>query len=357
MTTTTTTTSTHNVLAAISNEQHLNHHEILIVNDDDDNVNSQTQVFQDIDTWNIVQLDDNQMSEPNDLSIQPTTAELINQSENLSLMHLNDNYFNMFGVDNPRKRLNNIDNDNFAAKKFASTGTLSINKNLINDTTFTLPIDEFTLPTHPADTEKINEQSANSFENICSFESKDINNDTSLFHQEDLSNKNFQEELDEMLSRLLESKNQFDENNNQTKIHDAARVKKMYAMLKQDYHDAKNFDVNGYLNIHNAVLSNKLLTVKRQLLVLRGCKLHVDVPAKNGETALELAIKYQVIDEIIHMLLQAGANPSSSRLAHDSPLTIACYQQSKFISLLIKNIKEPKDLDHTDSSGKIYNFH
>ncbi|KAF7994678.1 hypothetical protein HCN44_004150 [Aphidius gifuensis] len=350
----TTTTSAHNVLATVSNEQNFNYHDIWIVNDDD-NVNSEIQIFEDIDTWNIVSFDDNQIA-IDDLSIPPTTA-VANQSENSNSIEnnkpveviLNDKDFNTFVVDNPRKRLNNFDNDDFVTKKFASTSTVSINENSINNKIIILPLDEDS-PTYPAETEKHNEQSTISLENICPVES--VDNDTSLFHQENSSNnnENFQDKLDKMLSRLQESKNQFDENNNQTKIHDPL-VKKMYTMLKQDYHDAINFDANGYLNIHNAVLSNNLLTVKRQLLVLRGCKLHVDVAAKTGETALELAIKYEVIDEIIHMLLEAGADPSSSRLAHDSSLTIACYQQSPFISLLIKNIKNPKDLDHIDSSG------
>ncbi|KAK0080759.1 hypothetical protein PV325_013369 [Microctonus aethiopoides] len=128
-------------------------------------------------------------------------------------------------------------------------------------------------------------------------------------------------------------------------------VEKTLNLMEKDFKSAKKYDKNGLLNIHRAILSDQSFVVKRQLMVLRGCKQSIDLPTSKRETGLELAIKYSISPGIINMLLKSGANPISHESAHDSALTIAANKSSYFLSELIKYVSSSDDLNYHDSQG------
>lgn len=71
------------------------------------------------------------------------------------------------------------------------------------------------------------------------------------------------------------------------------------------------------------------------------------------QTSLELAIKFGESQEIIRLLLRAGANPTSSKTAHNSALTIASHRGLPVLDLLIKAAPTSGDLNYVDANGKL----
>ncbi|XP_063988176.1 uncharacterized protein LOC135168168 [Diachasmimorpha longicaudata] len=128
-------------------------------------------------------------------------------------------------------------------------------------------------------------------------------------------------------------------------------TKKLYSQLQRDFENVKKYDENGLLAIHRAVLDNDVRSLKKQLLFLKACKISVDIPTQEGQSSLELAIKFSRLQYIIHLLLDAGANPTSSARAHDSALTMASREGLSCLPLLIKHAPTPRTLDYLDSSG------
>lgn len=72
------------------------------------------------------------------------------------------------------------------------------------------------------------------------------------------------------------------------------------------------------------------------------------------QTSLELAIKYDAHEEIVKLLLKAGAQPVIPKYIHESALIIASKQSSPLLSMLIENISDSKLLDQIDSEGELY---
>lgn len=70
---------------------------------------------------------------------------------------------------------------------------------------------------------------------------------------------------------------------------------------------------------------------------------------------MELAIKCNASNDIIDLLLKAGAKPVSLELLHESAVIIASKQSSPFLLQLLNYVIDPKLLNQVDSSGKYYN--
>lgn len=75
------------------------------------------------------------------------------------------------------------------------------------------------------------------------------------------------------------------------------------------------------------------------------------------QTSLELAIKYDAHDEIVKLLLKAGAQPVIPKNIHESALIIASKQSSSLLSMLIEQVSDSKLLDQVDSEGKLYYYY
>ncbi|XP_012226601.2 putative leucine-rich repeat-containing protein DDB_G0290503 [Linepithema humile] len=148
----------------------------------------------------------------------------------------------------------------------------------------------------------------------------------------------------------------FEENLDVTKIETtlSAAMKKYRNLvdhLQKDFESVKQYDQNGMLNIHNAVISNNIHLVQRQLMILKYCKESVDILTKDELTSLELAIKYDIRSEIVKLLLEAGAQPVIPKCIRESALIIASKQSSPLLPMLIKYISDFKLLDLIDSEG------
>ncbi|XP_072762477.1 uncharacterized protein [Anoplolepis gracilipes] len=157
-------------------------------------------------------------------------------------------------------------------------------------------------------------------------------------------------DIDNFLKQILE------ENSDAVKMKDTLSITKMRCKniiehLEKDFGSVKRYDKNGLLNIHNAVVSNNIHLVQRQLMVLKHCKESVDILTEDGVTSLELAIKYDARSEIVELLLKAGAQPVTSRYIHESALIIASKQSSPLLSMLIDHVSDSKLLDQIDSEG------
>lgn len=75
---------------------------------------------------------------------------------------------------------------------------------------------------------------------------------------------------------------------NETLSMSKLRCKSILDHLEKDFQSVKQYDQNGKLNIHNAVISNNIYLVKRHLLVLQQCKESVDIPTETGMVSLIL---------------------------------------------------------------------
>lgn len=117
-----------------------------------------------------------------------------------------------------------------------------------------------------------------------------------------------------------------------------ASAKILFKQLRFDFERNKNYDEDGFLGIHRAVLNDDFQQVQKNLIVLKACKLNVDIETQDYKTSLELALEFEVNPQIVKILLDAGAQPVSSKLRHDSALILAARKSSKILSELIKNI-------------------
>ncbi|CAL1679235.1 unnamed protein product [Lasius platythorax] len=129
------------------------------------------------------------------------------------------------------------------------------------------------------------------------------------------------------------------------------RCKNLLEHLERDFESVKRYDQSGMLNIHNAVVSNNIHLVQRQIMILEQCKESVDIFTEDGATSLELAIKYDAHSEIVKLLLKAGAQPVIPKYIHESALIIASKRSSPMLSMLINQVSDPKLLDQIDSEG------
>ncbi|XP_070157285.1 uncharacterized protein [Polyergus mexicanus] len=148
----------------------------------------------------------------------------------------------------------------------------------------------------------------------------------------------------------------FEDNSDTTKMKETLsatkiRCKNLIEHLKRDFESVKHYDQSGMLNIHNAVISNNIHLVQRQLMILERCKESVDILTEDGATSLELAIKYDARSEIVKLLLKAGAQPVIPKYIHESALIIASKRSSPLLSMLIDQVSELKLLDQIDSEG------
>lgn len=126
---------------------------------------------------------------------------------------------------------------------------------------------------------------------------------------------------------------------------------KISEQLKQDIKNVRKWDENGMLNIHKAVINNRINDVQRYLMVLKACNVNMEIPTQSGMTSLELAIKHNTCAEIVKLLLEAGANPVSFQVIHDSALILASKENSPLLSELIKYAPSSKQLDYFDFTG------
>jgi hypothetical protein len=106
-------------------------------------------------------------------------------------------------------------------------------------------------------------------------------------------------------SNVIEQENDFDidnfinqicEENSILKVKDTLlttnRCMKIVEKLEKDFEDAKRYDQNGRLGIHNAVLSNNIYLVQKQLIVLKLCKENIDILTQNGEVDFSIYLIY-----------------------------------------------------------------
>ncbi|KOC61619.1 DNA-binding protein Ets97D [Habropoda laboriosa] len=119
----------------------------------------------------------------------------------------------------------------------------------------------------------------------------------------------------------------------------------------KDLGEVKQFNENGMLNIHTAVVNNQLHEVQRLLLVLQASKTDIDVLTANGMTSLELAIQSDASESILKVLLEAGAKPLFPELLHESAVILASKLSSPFLSILLNYVTNSKLLDQVDSFG------
>lgn len=83
----------------------------------------------------------------------------------------------------------------------------------------------------------------------------------------------------------------FEENLEVARIKDtlSATMKKYRNLidnLHKDFESIKQYDENGMLSIHNAVINNNISFVQRQLLILKYCKENVDILTEDGSVSL-----------------------------------------------------------------------
>lgn len=64
------------------------------------------------------------------------------------------------------------------------------------------------------------------------------------------------------------------------------RCNKLLEHLQKDFKYVKRYDQKGMLNIHNAVMSDNVYLVRRQLMVLKHCKQSVDILTEDGRVIL-----------------------------------------------------------------------
>ncbi|XP_043663473.1 putative uncharacterized protein DDB_G0282133 [Vespula pensylvanica] len=126
---------------------------------------------------------------------------------------------------------------------------------------------------------------------------------------------------------------------------------KIFKQLQKDFETAKQWDENGMLNIHRAVISNRIYDAQRHLMVLEACNINVDIPTESHMTSLELAVKYNVSTEIVKLLLKAGANPVSLKPVHESALIIASKTNFPLLPELVKHVSCIKLLNNMDFTG------
>ncbi|XP_031830355.1 uncharacterized protein LOC116426042 [Nomia melanderi] len=128
-------------------------------------------------------------------------------------------------------------------------------------------------------------------------------------------------------------------------------IRKVHTQLTVDYTSVHQWDNNGMLNIHRAVLDNDLQEVKRLLLVLKACKISIDVLTENEMTSLELAVQSEASNDIVQLLLDEGAKPVLPETAHESAIIIACKSSSSLLPILLQYVTDHELLNKVDSNG------
>lgn len=126
---------------------------------------------------------------------------------------------------------------------------------------------------------------------------------------------------------------------------------KIFEQLKKDFETVTKMDETGMLNIHKAVIHNRINDVQRYLMVLKACSIDVDIPTEFEMTSLELAVKHNVSTEIVKLLLEYGANPVSSKQIHESALIIASKKNYILLPELIKHVTSVELLNNVDCMG------
>ncbi|XP_053987758.1 uncharacterized protein LOC128881083 [Hylaeus volcanicus] len=127
--------------------------------------------------------------------------------------------------------------------------------------------------------------------------------------------------------------------------------KKVESQLRRDFEAMLQWDDNGMLNIHRAVIDNNVREVQRLLLVLKASKITVDALTADRMSSLELAIKSNASRDIVQLLLEAGAQPVSSELIHDSAVILASKLSSPLLQDLLKYVTDCSLLNRVDSAG------
>ncbi|XP_046828913.1 probable serine/threonine-protein kinase DDB_G0282963 [Vespa crabro] len=190
--------------------------------------------------------------------------------------------------------------------------------------------------------------SANTIENSNTNLLNDMNENSvfSLFHQSQESNIYLEKITDDVCN-----KNSGANRVKQILLQANPFYNKIFKQLQRDFETAAQWDENGMLNIHRAVISNRIYDVQRHLMVLEACNINIDILSESHETSLELAVKHNVSIEIVKLLLKAGANPVSLKPIHETALIIASKTNSLLLPELVKHVPCIKLLNNIDSTG------
>uniref|UniRef100_A0AAR5PSB3 Uncharacterized protein n=1 Tax=Dendroctonus ponderosae TaxID=77166 RepID=A0AAR5PSB3_DENPD len=89
---------------------------------------------------------------------------------------------------------------------------------------------------------------------------------------------------------------------------DNKQVLKMKMMFFHDLRECMNYNAAGNLPVHEGVLKNDLVAVKRQCAALKARKCGVNLGNHDGCTPLQLAIVNNVQVEIVFILLESGGD-------------------------------------------------
>ncbi|XP_078042757.1 uncharacterized protein LOC144473070 [Augochlora pura] len=168
----------------------------------------------------------------------------------------------------------------------------------------------------------------------------------------------FIEELDEINNYFNNNQNSVAREVEQILTDQACSLKnnqtlceKVSRQLKYDFESLKNWDEKGMLSIHNAVIDDDIQEVKRLLLVLKACRMDIDVLTADDKTCLELAIQSSASENVVKLLLEAGAKPVSLEPLHESAVLIACKLSSPLLLIMIQYVKDHELLNKVDEHG------
>ncbi|XP_033221669.1 uncharacterized protein LOC117175928 [Belonocnema kinseyi] len=117
------------------------------------------------------------------------------------------------------------------------------------------------------------------------------------------------------------------------------RMNRIRNQIQKDVKMLSDYDENGLMGLHKAVMEDNSVAVKRLLMILKISKKDVDMKTLDGKTSLELALKTDAGPDIVNALLEAGANPTSEETGHDSALIIASKNSSPLLPELLRYAK------------------
>nr|XP_033337316.1 uncharacterized protein LOC117226764 [Megalopta genalis]XP_033337317.1 uncharacterized protein LOC117226764 [Megalopta genalis]XP_033337318.1 uncharacterized protein LOC117226764 [Megalopta genalis] len=126
---------------------------------------------------------------------------------------------------------------------------------------------------------------------------------------------------------------------------------KVIRQLKRDFQSLQNWDEKGMLSIHKAVIDDDLQEVKRLLLVLKACRISINVLTEDYKTCLELAIQSNASEDMVKLLLEAGATPVSLEPLHESAIIIACKLCSPLLFIMLQYVTNHELLNKVDEHG------
>lgn len=114
----------------------------------------------------------------------------------------------------------------------------------------------------------------------------DLNHSNDFLYKAPLINEQENDfDIDSFIKQIFEENSdtlKMKETLSATKI----RCKNLIEHLERDFELVKRYDQNGMLNIHNAVISNNIHLVQRQLMILEQCKESVDILTEDGTVSL-----------------------------------------------------------------------